>query len=146
MNPKLLNLVTGLTFAAIAQASVAAPPSAHDFHAAQCVAALEVLTKNLAAQVKSGNEDARPALLNRLESGTAFVGDVYLRGDSDEAAARKLANDALEAQKSLSEEQLAQRQRACAEEGARLLASSNGLERAVVKRLAKKRMEKLLAS
>jgi len=125
---------------------VAAPPSAHDLHAAQCVAALEVLTKNLAAQVKSGNEDARPALLNRLESGTAFVGDVYLRGDSDEAAARKLANDALEAQKSLSEEQLAQRQRACAEEGARLLASSNGLERAVVKRLAKKRMEKLLAS
>jgi hypothetical protein len=140
----LLNLAAGLMLAAIAQVSVAAPPSAHDLHAAQCVAALEVLTKSLAAQVKSGKEDARPVLLSRLESGTAFVGDVYLRGKSDEAAARKLANDALEAQKSLSEAQLAQRQRACAEEGARLLASSNGLERAVVKRLAKKRMERLL--
>ena len=142
----LLNLAAGLAFAAIAQASVAAPPSAHDLHAAQCVAALEVLTKSLAAQVKSGKEEAKPALLSRLESGTAFVGDVYLRGQSDEAAARKLANDALEAQKSLSEAQLAERQRACAEEGASLLASSNGLERAVVKRLARKRMDRLLAS
>jgi hypothetical protein len=142
---KLLNHVAGLALAAIAQASVAAPPSAHDLHAAQCVAALEVLTKSLAAQVRSGNEDARPELLSRLESGTAFVGDVYLRGESNEAAARKLANDALEAQKSLSEAQLAERQRACADEGARLLAASNGLERAVVKRLARKRMERLLA-
>jgi hypothetical protein len=141
----LSKFFAGLMLAAIAQASFAAPPSAHDRHAAQCVAALEVLTKGLAAQVKSGDEGARPVLLSRLESGTAFVGDVYLRGESDEAAARKLADDALEAQKSLSEAQLAERQRACAEEGARLLASSNGLERAVVKRLAKKRMERLLA-
>jgi hypothetical protein len=141
----LSKFFAGSMLAAIAQASFAAPPSAHDRHAAQCVAALEVLTKGLAAQVKSGDEGARPVLLSRLESGTAFVGDVYLRGESDEAAARKLADDALEAQKSLSEAQLADRQRACAEEGARLLASSNGLERAVVKRLAKKRMERLLA-
>ena len=141
----LSKFFAGSMLAAIAQASFAAPPSAHDRHAAQCVAALEVLTKGLAAQVKSGDEGARPVLLSRLESGTAFVGDVYLRGESDEAAARKLADDALEAQKSLSEAQLAERQRACAEEGARLLASSNGLERAVVKRLAKKRMERLLA-
>jgi hypothetical protein len=141
----LSNLATGLALAALAQASHAAPPSAHDLHAAQCVAALQVLTESLAAQVKSGKEDVRPVLLSRLESGTAFVGDVYLRGESDEAAARKLANDALEAQKSLSEAQLAERQNACAEEGSRMLASSNGLERAVVKRLAKKRMERLLA-
>jgi hypothetical protein len=141
----LLNLAAGLTLAVIAQASLAAPPSAHDLHAAQCVAALDVLTRSLAAQVKSGKEDARPALLSWLESGTAFVGEVYLRGQSNEAAARKLADDALEAQKSLSEAQLAERQRACADEGARLLASSNGLERAVVKRLARKRMERLLA-
>jgi len=141
----LSNLVAGLTLAAIAQASTAAPPSAQDLHAAQCVAALEVLTKGLAAQVKSGKEEAKPVLLSRLESGTAFVGDVYLRGDSNEAAARKLADDALEAQKSLTDAQLAERQRACADEGAKLLASSNGLERAVVKRLARKRMERLLA-
>ena len=142
----LLNFAAGLTCAAFAQASVAAPPSAHDLHAAQCVAALEVLTKSLAAQVKSGKEDARPALLSRLESGTAFVGDVYLRGESDEAAARKLASDALEAQKKLSHAQLMERQNACTDEGAKLLAASNGLERVVVRRLAKKRMDRLLGN
>ena len=137
---------TAALLATVSQAAPAAPPSARDLHAAQCVAALQVDAESLAGEVKTGKEGARPMLLSRLESGTAFVGDVYLRGESDEAAARKLANDALEAQKSLSEAQLAERQRACAEEGAKLLASSNGLERAVVKRLAKKRMERLLSS
>jgi hypothetical protein len=144
---KFLSLAAAMTvFAGLAQPSHAAPPSPRDLHAAQCVAALEVLTESLATHVKAGNEGARPVLLSRLESGTAFVGDVYLRGDSDEAQARKLAKDALEAQKKLSDAQLAERQSACADEGAKLLAASNGLERAVVKRLAKKRMGKLLGS
>ena len=78
--------------------------------------------------MKTGKEDVRPVLLSRLESGTAFVGDVYLRGDSDETRARKLASDALEAQKRLSDAQLVERQNACADEGAKLLAASNGLE------------------
>ena len=128
----------------LSQAALAAPPSARDLHAAQCVAALEVNTQSLAAEVKTGKEDARPMLLSRLESGTAFVGDVYLRGESDEARARKLASDALEAQKKLSDAQLVGRQNACADEGTKLLAASNALERAVVKRLARKRMERLL--
>ena len=103
-------------------------------------------TQSLAAQVKTGKEEARPVLLSRLEAGTAFVGDVYLHGDSDEAQARKLASDALAAQKKLSDAQLTARQNACADEGAQLLAASNGLERAVVKRLAKKRMDRLLSN
>jgi hypothetical protein len=144
---KFLSLAAAMTvFAGLAQPSHAAPPSPRDLHAAQCVAALEVLTESLATHVKAGNEGAKPVLLSRLESGTAFVGDVYLRGDSDEAQARKLAKDALEAQKKLSDAQLAERQSACADEGAKLLAASSGLERAVVKRLAKKRMGKLLGS
>ncbi len=130
--------------ATVSQPALAAPPSARDLHAAQCVAALEVNTQSLAAEVKTGKEDTRPMLLSRLESGTAFVGDVYLRGESDEAQARKLANDALEAQKKLSDAQLVGRQNACADEGAKLLAASNALERAVVKRLARKRMDRLL--
>jgi plasmid stability protein len=135
--------IPGLTFA---QAAAAAEPSPRDLHAAQCVAALEVNTQDLARQVKVGKEALRPLLLERLVSGTAFVGDTYLHGDSDEKQARELANQALEAQKSLPAPELAARQAACADEGAKLFASSNGLQQAVVKRLAKKRMEKLLGA
>ncbi len=122
-----------------------AAPSPRDLHAAECVAALEVDTQDIAAQVKAGNEASRPLLLDRLLAGTAFVGDTYLHGGSDEKQARALANQALEAQKRLPPAALAARQRACATEGAKLYAGSNVLEKAVVKRLAKKRMDKLLA-
>jgi hypothetical protein len=105
-----------------------------------------VHTQDLAKQVKSGKEASRAVLLDRLISGTAFVGDTYLHGSSDEKQARELANQALEAQKSLPAPELATRQAACADEGAKLFAASNGLQQAVVKRLAKKRMDKLLGA
>lgn len=143
---KISILAVGLTLIGAANASPAATPTAHDLHAAQCVAALSAHTDSLALQVKAGNQDAAPMLLSRLESGTAFVGDNLLHGDGDEARSRALVNDALGAQKSLTDAQLASRQASCAEEGARLLAASNGLERAVVKRWARKRMDKLLGS
>ena len=135
-----------LSIPGLALAQGPSEPSPHDLHAAECVAALEVNTQDLAQQVKSGREASRPVLLDRLVSGTAFVGDTYLHGNSDEKQARALANQALEAQKSLTGPELAARQATCADEGARLFASSNGLEQAVVKRLAKKRMDKLLSS
>lgn len=122
-----------------------APPTPREAHAAECVAALEVSTEGLARRVKAGNEEVRPLLQTRLESGTAFVGDSYLNGTTDEARARALANRALEAQKSLTEAQLGARQEACTAEGTKLLEASNPLERAIVKRLAHRRMEKLLA-
>jgi hypothetical protein len=130
----------------LAHAAPAPEPSPRDLHAAECVAALEVHTQDLAQRVKSGNEASRAVLLDRLISGTAFVGDTYLHGNSDEKQARALANQALEAQKSLPAPELATRQAACANEGAKLFAASNGLQQAVVKRLAKKRMDKLLAA
>ena len=128
----------------LAQTVLASEPSPRDLHAAECVAALEVNTQGLAQEVKSGKEASRPMLLDRLVSGTAFVGDTYLHGNSNEKQARDLANQAREAQKSLPAPELAARQAACADEGAKLYASSNGLQQAVVKRLAKKRMDKLL--
>ena len=135
-----------LSISGLSLAAPASEPSPHDLHAAQCVAALEANTQDLAQQVKSGKEASRPVLLDRLVSGTAFVGDVYLHGNSDEKQARELANKALEAQKALPAHELAARQDACADEGAKLYASSNGLQQAVVKRLAKKRMDKLLGA
>lgn len=144
-------LVTALLSIAglsLAQAASAADPvpTARDQHAAQCVAALEVLTEDLAQEVKSGKEASRQVLMDRLISGTAFVGDTYLHGLSDEKVARNLADKALEAQKSLTPEQLAARQDACADEGTRLYAASNSLAKAVVTRFAKRRMDKLLGA
>ena len=140
--PALLAFFVALT----AHAGPEAPASARDLHVAECVAALGTQTETLAEQVKAGKEEARPLLLKRLESGTAFVGDNYLHGDSDETRARALVNEALGAQKALTANQLAARQALCAAEGARLLAASNGFERAIVKRLARKRMDRLLGS
>jgi len=130
----------------LAQAAPSAEPSARDLHAAQCVAALEVNTQELATQVKSGDEASRSVLMDRLVSGTAFVGDVYLHGNTDEKQARDLANQALEAQKSLPPPELAARQAACADEGAKLFAEGNALQQGILKRLAKRRMDKLLGA
>ncbi len=132
------------TLLGLAACAQAAEPTPRDRHAAQCVAALEASADDLAGQVKSGREAARKPLLDRLVSGAAFVGDTYLHGDSNEDQARVLVDQASEAQRSLSTAELAARQAACANEGARLFAASNALQRAVVKRLAKKRMDRLL--
>ena len=134
-----------LLAAAVAQAEPVAAPSPRELHAAQCVAALQVDAERLAKEVKAGRLESRSVLQSRLESGTAFVGDAYMHGTHDEAKARALANDALLAQKSLSQDELVARQASCADEGAKLLEASNGLERAVVRELAKRRMTKLLA-
>lgn len=122
----------------------AAEPSARDLHAAQCVAALDVSTRDLASQVKDGDDTVRPLLLQRLVAGTAFVGEAYLNGNVDEKQARALADQAMDAQKRLSPQDLDSRQRACAAEGSRLYDASNALQQAVVRHLAKKRMGRLL--
>jgi len=143
---KTLSIAGALIFAAAgAKAQPADAPSPRELHAAQCVAALQVDTERLAAEVKAGKAESRPMLQARLEAGVAFVGDAYLQGTRDEARARALANNALEAQKSLSKDELAARQTSCADEGTKLLEESNGLERAVVRQVAKRRMAKLLA-
>ncbi len=139
--PVLLALLCAVSFA---RAQPATELSRRDVHAAECVAALDVNTHELALEVKAGHEASRSLLQDRLVAGTAFVGDTYLHGSADEQQARVLANQALEAQKRLSPTELDARQIACAKEGTRLYDESNGLEKVVVKRLAKKRMEKLL--
>lgn len=146
MKPIPLCAVLLLPAWAWAQATPDGPPSARDLHSAQCVAALDLQTQDLARQVKAGRQALRPVLLERLVAGAAFVGDAYLHGDSGEGRARELADEAREAQKRLPPAELAARQAACASEGSQLHASGNALEKAVVKRLAKKRMERLLGA
>lgn len=139
----LLVLLAALATAAAARA---AEPTPQDRRAAQCVAALEVSADDLVRQVKAGKEAARKPLLDRLTQGAAFVGDSYLNGSANEDQARALVDQAEAAQRSLSPAELAARQTACAGEANRLLANANALQRAVIKRLARKRMDKLLSA
>ncbi|MES2717883.1 MAG: hypothetical protein V4795_19100 [Pseudomonadota bacterium] len=134
------------TLLALAASAQAAEPTPRDRHAAQCVAALEASADDLVRQVKAGKEAARKPLLDRLVAGASFIGEAYLHGNSSEDQARALVDQAAEAQRRLSPAELAARQAACANEGARLFASSNALQRAVVKRVARKRMDRLLGA
>jgi hypothetical protein len=118
--------------------------SEREWHAAECVAALDLGTEDLSRQVKAGHEELRPLLLDRLKSGAAFIGQAYLNGERDEARSQALLKEAREAQRALPESSLAARQLSCAEEGSRLLADANVLEREIVSQVARRRMNKLL--
>lgn len=139
-------LVLALAAVLLPGLAAAAPgePTARDRHAAQCVAALDASADDLVRQVKAGNGAARKPLLERLTAGASFIGEAYLHGDASERQARALVDQAEAEQRRLSAAELGARQTACASEGARLLAAANALERAVVKRVARKRMDKLL--
>jgi hypothetical protein len=108
------------------------------------VAALDASADDLVRQVKAGTDAARKPLLDRLTAGASFIGEAYLHGDASERQARTLVDQAEIEQRRLPPAELAARQAACASEGARLLAAANALERAVVKRVARKRMDRLL--
>ncbi|MES2959675.1 MAG: hypothetical protein V4792_15905 [Pseudomonadota bacterium] len=113
-------------------------------HTAQCVAALEVHTDDLAALIKAGRSDLRPRLLERLKHGAALIGAAYLQGERDDARAKLLLDAALEAQNALPKPALAARQSSCSQEGAQLLANADVFTRTVVSHLARKRMDRLL--
>lgn len=113
-------------------------------HTAECVAALDVKANELARQVKAGQTESQAALQATLEAGAAFIGHAYLEGDRDEARSQALHNAALEAQKALSDADLAARQAVCAQEGARLLSQTDVIGRFILSRLVQRRMQKLL--
>lgn len=139
-------LALAAAWLALANTARAADSGPKDHRAAECVAALEASADDLVRQVKAGTEPARKPLLDRLTQGAAFVGDSFLHGAANEDQARALVDQAKLDQRKLAPAELAARQAACSSEAARLLARSNALERAVVKRLARKRMDKLLGA
>ena len=135
---------TSLTAMSATATAATTEPTAHELHTAECVAVLEVHSDAVALKIKAGRDDLRPALLEELDAGAAFIGEAYLQGERDEARSKALLQSALEAQQALSEPDLAARQAACLQEGLKLFAGGNFLERAVVSRVAEKRMKKLL--
>ena len=131
--------------AAMAAAVTPVQASEREVQTVQCVAALDASTRELAAQVKNGQPELRELLLGRLKSGVAFTGTAYLSGERDEQRTKALLDSALETQKALPEREMAARQAACEVEGTRLLAGASALEKALVSRVAAKRMQRLLA-
>lgn len=136
--PLLLGLPPG---SARAQASA---PAGREWASAQCVAALDAQTETLAQQIKAGRADLRSVLRARLKAGAAFIGRAYLDGERDEARSQALLRQAREAQRGLPVSELSARQGRCAAEGERLLADADPISRAVVSRLAERRMKKML--
>ena len=137
-------LVAALWWPALCGAVGVSVPTQRELHSAECVAALEISTDELARQVKAGRADLQPLLRQRLDAGAAFIGLAYQDGDRDEARAQAMMAAALESQAALPKAELAASQARCAQEGARLLAASNVIVRAVVARLAERRMKRLL--
>ena len=113
-------------------------------HSADCVAALRTDTDNLARQINAGRQEFRSVLLAHLEEGAAFIGDSYLGGNRDETQSKAMLDAATEAQKFLTPQELSSLQLGCSKEGGQLLAATNAINRVVIKRVAKNRMDKLL--
>ncbi len=143
--PRRAGLLLALCLAAVsASAADIAEPSVRELHTADCIAALELKSEDLARQVKAGQTEQRPVLQTALDAAAAFIGQAYLQGDRDQDRLENLKNSALQAQKTLSPTELATRQANCAQEGARLLSQADVLSRFVISRLAARQMKKLV--
>ncbi len=142
----LAALLTGAAAAAEVGPAPAAPAMPRERHAAQCVAVLESHAELLAARARAGDAAVLPLLQSRVEAAAAFVGDNYLHGDGDDDHSRALLDAARGEQKTLDPAERTARQTRCADEGAQLLASAGGLQRSVLKRFARRRIDRLLGS
>ena len=132
--------VLALLCAPLAVAKAAGPTPEHS---AACVAALESEAEQLAERFREGHQELEPVLVERVQQGFAFIGTAWKQGLRD-AEANRLLRAAEEAQKSLTPQELADRQAACRAEGATLLARANMVERAFVQRAAQRRVDKLV--
>ena len=139
------NLLMALSLgASCAMASGNPEPTARALRTAECVAALEIKSEELAHQVKAGQAEQKPLLQTTLDAAAAFIGQAYLQGDRDQERLETLKNAALQEQKSFTSSELAARQTRCAQEGARLLSQADVISRFVISRLAARQMKRLL--
>lgn len=131
---------------ALAAGPARAAPEDGPFYrrAAACVAVLERDATALAGRYKAGERTLKPALVKLTEQGFTFIGKAYLRG-LRKAEADRLVDEAEAEQKGMAPEALGQLSAGCQAEGAKLYASANGLEQALVTNRAKARVDKLLA-
>jgi hypothetical protein len=125
--------------AGVAWAAPAAPTTAR---CAACVAALKARAEPLAQRLKRGDASAEAPLMPIVTASYAFVGTVYKQGVRSPQA-DELLRRAEQAQASLPPAELTRLQDACQREGDQLLKDANQLERMIVNRAARSRIDKL---
>ena len=123
----------------LAWAAPAAPTTAR---CAACVAALKARAEPLAQRLKRGDNSAEVPLMPIVVASYAFVGTVYKQGVRSPQA-DELLRRAEQAQASLPPADLARLQDACQLEGEQLLKDANSVERMIVNRAARSRIDKL---
>jgi hypothetical protein len=122
-----------------------AGPAAATDAAADCVAVIESRAESLVERARNGDGTARTALRAELENAAVLIGDQYIAGARDEDAARARLERSRKVQQSWPEERRAALHRQCSQTAAAMLGSANRLERFFVRRVAAKRMERMLA-
>ncbi len=141
---RLICIPVALLFATPMAIAGSDAPTERELRTSECVAALDARSEELARQVKTGQSESRALLVSTLEAGAAFIGQAYLQGDRDEARSQSQLAAAQQAQRKLSDSDLATRQASCLLEGTRLLSQTDAIGRFVISRLVQRRLQKLV--
>jgi hypothetical protein len=113
---------------------------------AHCVAAMQTHADALARLVKAGDMSQEPALRTELERAAALIGRTYLDGLHDEDEAKARLKKAQEAQAGWSDERRRRVHEDCVRRADAELAAANGFERFIVRRVADRRLRRMLAA
>jgi hypothetical protein len=140
----LPRVAAGLAVALLGVAAAHADESADRDATAQCVAVMQTVADALAARVKAGDKTQEPALRTELERAAALVGRSYLDGLHDEAEAKARLKKAQDTQARWSDEQRARLHAQCVQKADAELAAASALERFIVKRVADRRLHRML--
>jgi len=126
------------------QPAHADPQDAYD-DTANCIAAMESIAEELARQVKAGDATREPELRIELRRGAALIGRTYLDGLHDEHEARARLEAARERQKTWDEARRNSVRKTCRRRADAELAAASGIERAVVDRVAERKLQRMLS-
>jgi hypothetical protein len=108
------------------------------------VAVIERRAEALAERARNGDGVARAALRGELERAAMLIGEQYVGGARDEDVARARLERSRMAQRSWPQERVEALHRQCSLTAGAMLGGANKVERFVVRRLAAKRMDRML--
>ena len=137
-----ISWIVGVAALLVPQVALAEPTPER---VAACTAALMSKAEPLAPRLRAGDPAAHAQLTPMVESAFAFIADAYLQGVG-QARADELLKQARQAQASWPAAQLAPLQDDCLKEGTKLLEGSNFLSRALIRKAAQARIERLRKS
>ncbi|HEX6704313.1 MAG TPA: hypothetical protein VF169_06090 [Albitalea sp.] len=130
--------VLALSLSALAAFAAEPTPA----HSADCVAALKLRAEPLAVRVRRGDAAAEAQLVPIATASFAFIGTVYKQGLRQPQADEMLRN-AEKGLGKLTPAELVKLQDACQAEGDQLMKQANFIERLIVQRAVRNRIERL---